>query len=493
MKFEPACSGTLLLTAMGLGTLALTGGCHVDSFFNPSVTGYWEPQPTTIPILTRIDAIESDDDGWGQTTGASPEDLVPSDLTYRLSPGDFVTVRVLDLFAIGAFATIQGRVDPGGQLRVPEIGDVPAAGLTLQELQDSLREAYLEVINTPQVDVSLDSGTGFTYSVYGFINNPNVYQLTDPDWRLLQAAAIAGGVADVVERIFVIRRVELSEAVRPTFDRRQPGRMRTPDPSVDIEDLIDQLDERRPVRPGFFRDDAPSVDIDELETAGGGRRPVEGIDQMQRSRRMVDGTGSGAWVYIEERGEWVRMPGPSADGTTPDSVAPSGEPPMYVERIIEIPARRLFKGDSRYNIVIRPGDQIYIEPPMQGLVYIDGQINRPGVFEIPIRSDLTLSRLVATAGGLGQIAIPDRIDLVRRVGPNREAVIRVNLAAIRHRTEPDILIKPDDHIIVGTSFAATPLAVIRNGFRATYGFGFLLDRNFGNDVFGAPPLNRVGQ
>ena len=40
---------------------------------------------------------------------------------------------------------------------------------------------------------------------------------------------------------------------------------------------------------------------------------------------------------------------------------------------------------------------------------------------------------------------------------------------------------------IGTTFWATPLAVVRNGLRATYGFGFLLDRNFGNDVFGAPP------
>ncbi len=37
---------------------------------------------------------------------------------------------------------------------------------------------------------------------------------------------------------------------------------------------------------------------------------------------------------------------------------------------------------------------------------------------------------------------------------------------------------------------ADPAAVVRNGFRASYGFGFLLDRNFGNDVFGAPPTNR---
>ncbi len=75
---------------------------------------------------------------------------------------------------------------------------------------------------------------------------------------------------------------------------------------------------------------------------------------------------------------------------------------------------------------------------------------------------------------------------------NREATIRLNLAAIRQKTEPDLYLKPDDHVIIGTSWLAPWLAVIRNGFRATYGFGFLLDRNFGNDVFGAPPSNFLG-
>ncbi|MFM7480985.1 MAG: hypothetical protein ACKO4V_07665 [Planctomycetota bacterium] len=59
--------------------------------------------------------------------------------------------------------------------------------------------------------------------------------------------------------------------------------------------------------------------------------------------------------------------------------------------------------------------------------------------------------------------------------------------------EPDIILKKDDHVIIGTNFWATPLAVFRNGLRITYGFGFLLDRNFGNDVFGAPPVNFAGQ
>jgi hypothetical protein len=82
--------------------------------------------------------------------------------------------------------------------------------------------------------------------------------------------------------------------------------------------------------------------------------------------------------------------------------------------------------------------------------------------------------------------------MVRVVAKDREAALRVNLAAIRNRAEPDIYMQPDDHVIIGTNFWAQPLAVVRNGFRASYGFGFLLDRNFGNDVFGAPPVNYVG-
>ena len=147
--------------------------------------------------------------------------------------------------------------------------------------------------------------------------------------------------------------------------------------------------------------------------------------------------------------------------------------------------------DSRFNVVIRPGDKIYVQEPQSGVVYVDGEILRPGVYNFPASGRLTLSRLVAAAGGPGPLAIPTRVDLTRVVGENREATIRLNLAAIRNRTEPDIFLRPDDHIILGTNFWATPLAVFRNGLRMTYGFGFLLDRNFGNDVFGPPPVNII--
>ncbi len=43
---------------------------------------------------------------------------------------------------------------------------------------------------------------------------------------------------------------------------------------------------------------------------------------------------------------------------------------------------------------------------------------------------------------------------------------------------PDIYLKPNDSIMVGTNMIAPFLSALRGAFRITYGFGFLYDRNF---------------
>jgi polysaccharide export outer membrane protein len=163
---------------------------------------------------------------------------------------------------------------------------------------------------------------------------------------------------------------------------------------------------------------------------------------------------------------------------------------LVTQRVIRVPVKNLLSGDARYNIVVRAGDIIRVPSPEVGLVYMAGQVARPGVYTLPDVGRLTLIRAVTTAGGLGALAIPERVDLTRVVGADRQATIRLNLRAIAEGTQPDIYLKPDDQVNVGTNFWALPLAVIRGGFRMTYGFGFLLDRNFGNDVFGPPPTDQ---
>jgi hypothetical protein len=40
------------------------------------------------------------------------------------------------------------------------------------------------------------------------------------------------------------------------------------------------------------------------------------------------------------------------------------------------------------------------------------------------------------------------------------------------------MLKPDDQVLVGTNALAPFLAAFRSGFRLTYGFGFIYDRNY---------------
>lgn len=202
--------------------------------------------------------------------------------------------------------------------------------------------------------------------------------------------------------------------------------------------------------------------------------------------------GQGRWVFLN--GEWRQViQEPTArreglpEGGDPLKSAPKGNE-VVTQRVIEVPVAPLIQGVAQYNLVVRAGDAISVPGPRQGFIYLSGPgILRPGVYQLPFTGKLTLQRLIASAGGLGPVAIPERVDLTRMVGNDRQATIRLNLRAIAEGTQPDIFLKPDDLINVGTNFWATPLAVLRGGLRVSYGFGFLLDRNFGNDVFGAPP------
>jgi protein involved in polysaccharide export with SLBB domain len=135
-------------------------------------------------------------------------------------------------------------------------------------------------------------------------------------------------------------------------------------------------------------------------------------------------------------------------------------------------------GELQYNLVIRPDDFVYVPDPVNAGVYqMGGHVTRAGTYNLTGQK-LTLKQAVYGNGGLDQLAIPARTELIRRVGPNKEVFVRVDLDKISAGEQPDFFLKPNDLVIVGTNAAAPFLAAVRSGFRITYGFGFLYDRNY---------------
>jgi polysaccharide export outer membrane protein len=490
----------MFLFAM-LSTVSMVG-CEVDSFFNPSVTGYYEHTPTSMPILDRIDVIEREVGYRPEITKPTSDDLVPNELVYRLAPGDVVRVEIYELVAANQTDVSVRVIDQAGSIRLPTLGDLQAAGLTVDELQEDIIRRLDGLITDPLVTVVLEDGRSFQFTIYGAVAGTGIYALTRPDFRIMDALSLAGGTASTTQRILIIREVAIDETVRPEYERGTGNVVpESESEASDIDALIDALGGS--ASPSAMRQsDEPPVDIDDLQNVSIEDRPsaVPGTDRVRNPQTTRGETD--AFIFDEDRQEWVRISAAAAaeleksgsnlrPDTERESVAVIPDPRVspYATRIIEVDYQALARGDSNLNIVIRPGDRVFLDTPEVGVVYIDGEIVRPGVYQLPIAGKLTLSRLVAAAGGLNPIAIPERVDLTRKISADREATLRVNLAAIRNRSEPDVFMRQDDHIHIGTNFLAAPLAVIRNGFRFTYGFGFLLDRNFGNDVFGPPPTN----
>jgi polysaccharide export outer membrane protein len=501
------CRRRALSTAGLIAAIAGLAGCEADSFIDPSVVGRWENTPTVMPILDRLSAIEDEPTEYVQSSPIQANDLVPEVEQYRFGPGDQLEIRIRDFFQLGVEELFDRVVDQRGYVDLPRLAPIRVIGKTNSELTTAIENGIRDrqIAGNPVVAVNVRSQRKQTFAVLGAVQTPGTFFIPAPDYRLLEAITTAGGVNETIPFVYVIRQVPLTDAAAGRLPEPEPTRRdRRGRPPVDVrpenpaqaepakgEDLINLIDEiAKPVKPA----DKPSPGMLSEQPGSTPVRIAQPAIDLPDSREPQssspvaaapnpDGPNSN-WVFVD--GQWIKS-APSIDPTLPSNSTQQ----LVTQRVIKIPVGPLLAGDASANIVIRPGDVVRIPVPRGGLVYMSGQVLRPGPYNLPTDGKLTLQRAIDAAGGLTGIAIPEKLDLTRMVGKDRQATIRLNYRAIGEQTQPDIYLKPDDRINIGTNFWATPLAVIRGGFRTSYGFGFLLDRNFDEDVFGPrQDLNR---
>jgi len=231
--------------------------------------------------------------------------------------------------------------------------------------------------------------------------------------------------------------------------------------------------------------------------------PVQVAPPKPAEPQAKEAEAGGRIEWIFEDGKWVPVQvGPAKPTTKPvikfepeGPVVPLEEKLVAEEiewgkavqaRVIKIPAAKLLAGDPRYNVVIKPGDTIHVPVDIVGECCIMGNVNNRGYINITGRP-MTLKMAIAAVGGLGPLAWPKRCEVIRRIGENKEEIVMVDLDKIASGEQPDFFIKPNDLINVGTHATAMWRAVLRNAFRATYGFGFVYDRNFADKDYVAEP------
>ena len=110
---------------------------------------------------------------------------------YRLSPGDTIAINVFEEADL-SFQSI--RIPSSGAISYPLIGEVPVAGLTVQELENRIRDLLLQgYLLKPIVTVSV-----LEYRpvyVGGSVNNPGEHRYS-VGMSVEKAVAVAGGYVE---------------------------------------------------------------------------------------------------------------------------------------------------------------------------------------------------------------------------------------------------------------------------------------------------------
>lgn len=145
------------------------------------------------------------------------------------------------------------------------------------------------------------------------------------------------------------------------------------------------------------------------------------------------------------------------------------------------PAQLTATLEKRYEKELaNPGITIIVRSFSSQRIYVDGEVNKPGM--VALLGPLTVLQSIAEAGGLKDTANTDQVLIIRTSKDNKTQAIAVNLEEIRNAADGsrNILLAPYDVVYVPKSSIANINQFIdqyirRNipiPFGVTYGVGF---------------------
>lgn len=114
----------------------------------------------------------------------------------------------------------------------------------------------------------------------------------------------------------------------------------------------------------------------------------------------------------------------------------------------------LDKGDMRHNLLLQPGDVVYI--PLQkerhvaeSNIYVEGRVKNPGMYIY--QPGLTALNACLMAGGFTKYAAPNRTRIIRKEN-DKKLVIKIDLNDVKMGEISDIELQPGDLIHVPDSW-----------------------------------------
>jgi polysaccharide export outer membrane protein len=517
------CMAAMLTLAAGCETIQDLFKTDEDRFLGPDIMVRNPKRSRIQPIKGGIGVADIRTDLPPNATPPTEEDATYREEEYVIGPTDLLDISIMDLMSPGVETVLRREVTDAGNVDLPLLPRrIEAKGKTQEQLKQAIMAAYKEsrVLNDPVVSVSVVNRKQNMYTVLGAVMRSGPYNIIRKDMRLLEALGFAGDVLSPTCRYVFIIRPAPATKLPPSDANMLEGTPRGPEPlgplppefppggtpastsaptpeSAIVRKLLDPN-----VRPDSAPAPAPSG-VRRLSAAVGGAASSAAGDEAPPPAPKGAGWDfrNGKWVRTDQ-GNGTAAP-PTAPVRLPSSARTSSQAidanlsPFEIwkqkeksegSRLIVVNYQQLMTADPRSNIVIRDNDVINVPRDVTGEFYVMGEVARPGVYSLTGRK-VTVKMAVAAAGNLNQTAWPQNSILVRRIGDDQEQVIPLDIEAIFYGRATDYFLKPDDLIAVGSNWRQPFMAIFRNAFRFSYGFGFVYDRNFGSPQFGSPGLD----
>ena len=499
--------------------------------------GRFRGRPVTNIILEDLGVVDESPEVFADARDPEARDLVPDLSEYVIGPGDVLSISIFELFRTFAEWSDAKQVSETGRITLPVIGTFSASGRTELELTEDIKNLLSpHIVKDPKVSIVVVGSRERVYSISGAVSQPGRYPLGETDFRISEALAQAGGIPQLnVDYAYVIRTVteeELRDRLREEVGG-DGGSVESEESEVFLPPIPRAPDEDEENAPESVRPLSGRVSEGKVGQAAGVVESLSAGDEVE-VEMTIAGVVTGAEVKLLDetavasekalkvirQGSRFRLA--PRDGALPESevalpreqegvaaepvepTAPAGPRRGVRERgkeggadraltalgglgqtyeVIRVELRKLRGGDWSQNVVIKSGDEIRVPVNAIGVFYMAGQVGRPGPYSLT-GERMTLKQALATVGGMTALAWPSRCEIIRRVGAREEVTYRVNLEKLFAGTAPDLFIKSGDIVNVGSHPVARWMAVVRNSFRSTYGFGFVYDRNLADKDMG---------
>ncbi len=316
------------------------------------------------------------DDLWQARAQAPPTN------DYPFGPGDKISISVPGIEDLRD-RTVQ--VSPAGNITLPILGKVKAAGLTETQLHDELITMLQKYMYNPQVDVTARESRSRQIAVVGAVKAPGLITLVGPNESILDVLTRAGGMYGVAaDQIVLI--------------------------------------------PGSSDARAPSAE--ELAKLAGSAETTQASSVATKTDSQIQSNETNRADDQPRYNDVAALYSRFSPNTTPI--------------LIPVRSTSLMGGNKYLNMPARPGDVIVV--PGGGDVMVTGWVQTPGHFQVV--SGMTVLSAVGAAGGPMYAADTKDVKLVRTQDNGQKVAMSIDLKAIADGQAPDIPVRGNDVIEV---------------------------------------------